>query len=143
MEADERAIDDANRMYWDEEAPVAEIAERLDLSRRALYDALKPIGANVPCSNCGANLQFGNRSARRAGIAACPACGLEQTIGEPVAQNQETAPTFSVLSREAPPSDRPDMRTPDLRHRAIVIGGAAIAGVALGTVAALLATRRD
>jgi hypothetical protein len=38
---------------------------------------------------------------------------------------------------------RGDGRAQDLRQRAIFIGGAAIAGVALGTVAALLATRRD
>jgi hypothetical protein len=143
MDADERAIDEANRMYWEDEAPVAEIAERLDLSRRALYDALRPRSASVACSQCGADLQFGNRSARRAGVAACPSCGAEQAIEDPPSDESVAAPNLSVLAGQAPLTIRHDMRAPDLRHRAIVIGGAAIAGVALGTVAALLATRRD
>jgi hypothetical protein len=40
-------------------------------------------------------------------------------------------------------SVRTDMREPDLRHRAMMLGSAAIAGVALGSVAAWLATRRE
>jgi hypothetical protein len=141
MHADERAIAEANRLYWESETPIAEIADRLDLSRRALYEAVQPVGAGVRCARCGGELQYGNRSARKAGFATCSECGAEELVDASASSTR--APQLAVMSGEAARSDRPDMRAPDLRHRAVVIGGAAIAGVAIGSVAAWLATRRD
>lgn len=142
MHADERAIAEANRLYWESETPIAEIADRLDLSRRALYEAVEPVGAGVRCARCGGELQYGNRSARKAGFATCADCGAEELVDASAASTTRS-PQLAVVNAEAARSDRQDMRAPDLRHRAVVIGGAAIAGVAIGSVAAWLATRRD
>lgn len=139
MHTDERAATEANRLYWESETPIAEIAERLDLSRRALYDAVEPVGTGDVCPRCGGELQFNNRSARKAGYAVCAACGAEEMIDPEVrAENGQLA-----VVRGEGQDERRDMREPDLRHRAVVLGGAAIAGVALGSMAAWLATRRD
>jgi hypothetical protein len=143
MQTDERAVAEANRLYWESETPIAEIADRLDLSRRALYEAVQPVSAGVHCGRCGDELQFGNRSARKAGYAACTACGVEELIDPSASSAARAAPPLSVLSAEPVQSIRHDMRAPDLRHRAVMLGGAAIAGVALGSVAAWLAIRRE
>ncbi|MGH7504783.1 MAG: hypothetical protein ACRELX_03995 [Longimicrobiales bacterium] len=141
MTADERAIVEANRLYWDTDESVAEIADQLDLSRRALYDAVQPASAGVICSRCGSELSFENRSARKAGQAVCAACGAAESVDAAAAD--EPRPALSVVPGDPRVDVISDTVDPDLRHRAVVLGGAAIAGVALGTVAALLATRRD
>jgi len=66
--------DEANRLYWSSELSVAEIAQRLDLSRRALYDLVRPFPTTEPCPACGALLGYANRSARDGGRASCPDC---------------------------------------------------------------------
>ena len=132
---------EANRLYWETETSVAEIASRLDLSRRALYEAVEPTAAGVACPECGDALHFENRSARRSGQATCPSCGavepVEDVIGDP------DAPELSVVQGDAREDERTFTGEQDIRHRAVLLGGAAIAGVALGTVAALIAMRRD
>jgi hypothetical protein len=144
MLTDERAVAEANRLYWDSETPIAEIADRLDLSRRALYEAVQPVSAGVRCSRCGGEMQYGNRSARKAGYAACLTCGAEELIDPSGASAARAAPPLAVISAEpAQSSIRHDMRAPDLRHRAVMLGSAAIAGVALGSMAAWLAIRRE
>jgi hypothetical protein len=143
MHTDDHAVAEANRLYWESETPIAEIADRLDLSRRALYDAVQPVTAGVRCSRCGGEMQYGNRSARKAGYAACMSCGIEELIDPTESSAARAAPPLAVLSAEPTQSIRHDMRAPDLRHRAVVLGGAAIAGVALGSVAAWLAIRRE
>jgi hypothetical protein len=135
---------EANRLYWDTDESVANIADRLDVSRRALYDAVHPLEAGASCAACGGQLTFENRSSRKLGVALCPSCGAEQHL-EPGGARLATepgTPSLEVL-RGDEPSDRIDLRDPDLRHRAVVLGSAAIAGVALGTVAAILAMRKD
>jgi UDP-N-acetylmuramyl tripeptide synthase len=130
---------EANRLYWETDASVAEIATKLDLSRRALYEAVRPAPAGVSCVSCGQSVQYENRSARRLGQAFCPACGARQSI--PTAAIAE--PPLAVVSGNARGDARALVRDDDIRHRAVLLGGAAIAGVAIGTVAALLAMRRD
>jgi hypothetical protein len=66
---------EANRLYWESDISVADIAEQLDISRRALYGAVEPLPAGRVCALCGAGLVFENRSARTADQATCPACG--------------------------------------------------------------------
>jgi len=140
MTADERAIAEANRLYWETDESVAEIAGQLDLSRRALYDAVQPAATGAGCQRCGDELYFENRSARKARQAICHACGATESVD---AGTAEARPALSVVPGQGREDGIIDAREPDLRHRAVVLGGAAIAGVALGTVAALLATRRD
>jgi hypothetical protein len=143
MQTDERSAAEANRLYWDSDTPIAEIADRLDLSRRALYDAVEPQPAGAPCIRCGGEMQYANRSARRAGYATCAECGAEDMVDTVETEVMQASPQLGVIEGERGTAERIDMRSPDLRHRAMVIGGAAIAGVAIGSVAAWLATRGD
>jgi hypothetical protein len=142
MMADDQGTAEANRLYWDTDASVAEIAEQLDLSRRALYGAVRPLPTGVSCALCGGELQYENRSARKSGQATCLECGGSEPVDEESAE-EAVRPPLAVLARDPRDNGRTDMRDPDLRHRAVVLGGAAIAGVALGTVAAIIATRGD
>ena len=142
MTADEQGTAEANRLYWDTETSVAEIADQLDLSRRALYGAVRPLPTGVACARCGGELQYENRSARKSGQATCLACGSTEHVDEEVVDDS-VRPPLAVVAGDPHRDGRGDMREPDLRHRAVVLGGASIAGVALGTFAALFATRRD
>lgn len=65
-----------NRMYWDSDESVNGIAERLDLSKGALYGMIEPAPADGACPDCGSPLSFGNRTARDRGLAECAACPL-------------------------------------------------------------------
>lgn len=145
MSNPEPDIAEANRLYWDTEESVANIADRLDVSRRALYEAVHPLDTGATCASCGGHLTFENRSSRKLGAAVCPACGAEEQVepGRARAAAEAGAPPLEVLRGDEPSDRMLDLRDPDLRHRAVVLGGAAIAGVAVGTVAAILAMRRD
>src|SRR5687768_5905870 len=55
---------EANRLYWESDVSVAEIAQRLELSRRALYAAIQPLPAERNCERCGSPMTYENRSAR-------------------------------------------------------------------------------
>lgn len=70
---------EANRLYWESDISVGEIAQRLDISRRALYDAIRPVPAGGQCSSCGGELEFTNRSTRSQGFATCRSCGQQVT----------------------------------------------------------------
>jgi hypothetical protein len=147
MSTHEPDVVEANRLYWETEESVASIADRLDVSRRALYDAVQPLSTGVTCSACGGQLAFENRSSRKLGVALCPSCGAERQVDairdEFTAQEPDVAPPLTVVRGNGPADRLLDLRDPDLRHRAVVLGGAAIAGVAVGTVAAILAMRRE
>lgn len=145
MSNSEPDIVEANRLYWDTDESVANIADRLDVSRRALYDAVHPLETGASCAACGGRLAFENRSSRKMGVAACPECGAEEHLPQNLPDDAEAShsPPLEVVRGDAPSDRMLDLRDPDLRHRAVVLGGAAIAGVAVGTVAAILAMRRD
>jgi hypothetical protein len=137
----------ANELYWQSNASVAEIAARFDLSRRALYEAIRPLPADAACPACGGGLMFENRLARRTGQGVCDACGERRFLGLPA-----VAPGNDATPRQDRASARNDLRawgedaddrSADLRHKAVLLGGAAIAGLAIGTVAALWSRRRD
>jgi hypothetical protein len=114
---------EANRMYWESELSVADIAEQLQLSRRALYDAVEPLPSGSACPTCGTPLVFENRSARNAGQDVCPAC--------------EAAHDEAALAAAAPVNGIPDDRAFD-SPRAVRVGSAALAGAALGAIATLM-----
>lgn len=117
---------EANRLYWETETSVAEIAQQLELSRRALYDSVDPLPTSSTCASCGSPLVFENRSARNAGIETCPNCDADDYAATPAAM-----PATIVASR-----DEPDAQ------RAIRVGGAALAGAAIGALATLLLVPR-
>jgi predicted RNA-binding Zn-ribbon protein involved in translation (DUF1610 family) len=112
---------EANRLYWESDTSVAEIAEQLDISRRALYSAVEPLSAGRPCPNCGGALVFENRSARAADHATCAACGAEMDIDP----NEPTEPV-----------------TPLDSETSIRLGAAALAGVAVGALLTLALVQR-
>lgn len=123
---------EANRLYWETDHSVAEIAQQLELSRRALYEAVVPLPTGTSCPTCGTPLVFENRSARTAGHEICPAC--------------EAAHDEAELAAAAATADRLDHR---IDHRALLdstqavrVGTAAIAGAALGAIATLVLVPR-
>lgn len=73
--ADQETREQLNRLYWESDASVSEIADRLDISRRALYDGIEPRPAGAPCPECGAPLGFRNRTSAESGEAECAKCG--------------------------------------------------------------------
>jgi hypothetical protein len=120
---DPAAAVEANRLYWESEDSVAEIADRLDLSRRALYELIEPLPTGAACDVCGGPLSFENRSARTAGDATCVVCAeTGATDEESVAAAQTTGVAqFDIEARE----------------RALLVGGAAVAGAAMGALLTL------
>lgn len=133
---------EANHLYWETDTPVADIAARFDLSRRALYETVQPIPAGETCSQCGGDLRFENRLARRTGSATCAGCGARVELASPAVRRPKAGrPSGRDLRAAEGRAD--DARSNDLRSRAVLLGGAALAGVAVGSVAAWLARRRD
>ena len=112
---------EANRLYWESDVSVAEIAEQLDISRRALYSAVEPLPAGRPCPNCGGDLAFENRSSRAADHAICTACGAEADIDP------------DDIAEPEPPVD------PEASMR---LGAAALAGAAVGALLTLVIVPR-
>ncbi|HEX6941249.1 MAG TPA: hypothetical protein VF158_17770 [Longimicrobiales bacterium] len=168
---DERLADEVNRLYWESESSVSEIANRLGISRRALYEALSARPAGMDCPGCGAGLVYANRSRREAGQPACPACGLEPDIAALREATAEAGPAMRrdadrreagraagperAAARPRPESAhtreqeraaaRPaplDVGAGAFRVRALLIGGAALAGIAVGAIVMLLLRRR-
>jgi hypothetical protein len=113
---DPAAAAEANRLYWETDDSVSEIAERLEISRRALYDAVEPFSTGSTCDVCGGPLAFENRSARTAGETYCAICA-------------ETGATDSDESPEPSIDD-------ESGERALLVGGVAVAGAAIGALIA-------
>jgi hypothetical protein len=142
VESNTSVAKQANRLYWRTEESVADIAEKLSVSRRALYELITPESAGTTCSACGGELVYVNRSARAASLGRCQNCGAENVVAEDdnhVLDVQETVPPYAAgWPRVMEIPSHPE----NLRQRALTLGGVALAGVALGTLAAVLATRR-
>lgn len=139
--ADEQVLREADRMYWETGTPVAEIAERLDISRRALYDAIVPRPIGLACAECGGELVFRNRSASERHQAECVACEAEVLV-EPLPPEEAGAADAGEpqveQERAAGPSAPVDRRpVPEPGHGA-GLGASLVAGLALGALAAYL-----
>lgn len=151
MPVEEPYVAEANRLYWETDDSVARIADHLDVSRRALYDAVRPLSTGATCESCGGELTFENRSARKLGVTVCTACETDGRAGANYRVDTGARPGRAGARTRALDLIRGDhrvdaiidLRDPDLRHRAVVLGSVAIAGVAVGTMAAILATRRE
>jgi hypothetical protein len=153
--------DDANRLYWETNASVAEIADQLAISRRALYDAIEPRPAQAPCPECGVILVFRNRTAAERRRAECLECELEMALeeltggGAPGATAGPTTggapgatagPTTGGAARPAPgttsgPRPVPE-RTAAVSGNGALLGGSLLAGLALGATAGYLIRKR-
>jgi hypothetical protein len=74
-------VAEVNHLYWETRVPVTEMAERLGISRRTIYDMIRPISAGESCPECGGGmLVYPNRSARMSGEAVCSACERTQDM---------------------------------------------------------------
>jgi hypothetical protein len=139
--ADHQDRSEADRLYWETGTPVAEIAERLGISRRALYDAVQPRPIGLACMECGDGLVFRNRSAAERQTAACLVCEVEVVV-EPIPGRREyedpEVEQESVAARLSP-VDRAAVPAPG--HGA-GLGAALLAGLALGAVSGYIIRRR-
>ncbi|MFW5947850.1 MAG: hypothetical protein ACOCUW_05100 [Gemmatimonadota bacterium] len=136
-----------NRLYWESDASVSEIGDRLDISRRALYDGIEPRPAGVPCPECGAGLVYRNRTARDGREAECPECGHTTTLSGAAGPDGDTATSSPEAQEEAgsgaegaQPGTR-GLPLPDA-EQAPVLGAAFVAGLAVGALAAYVLGRR-
>jgi hypothetical protein len=127
-----------NRLYWESDASVGEIADRLEISRRALYDGIEPRPAGAPCPDCGGELGFRNRTAAQNREATCADCGREVALEpgipdpeDPEAEREAAAGRLSPIQALRAPTGS-----------ALAMGGALLAGLALGAVAGYFLRRR-
>jgi len=72
----------ANRLYWTSSDTVDGVAEKLGMSRHALYAAVRPAPAGQRCAVCGKRLVYTNRSNRAASLATCSGCGRQVNLAE-------------------------------------------------------------
>jgi hypothetical protein len=132
------AIKEANQLYWHTERSVADIAETLGVSRRALYELISPESSGTSCTGCGGDVVFSNRSAKTANTGRCSLCGIEcDTTAEETDNDEVLTPYAAGWPRVVQRHEGEDVR-----GRALGLGGAAIAGAAVGAIAALLIIRR-
>lgn len=137
MEEKAAAAIEVNRLYWDTDDSVAEISNRLNVSRRAMYEMIEPMAAGIECASCGAELYYNNRSARGSGVARCLVCGKERAVD--VDMSHEDVGMIPPYSAGWPATGK---RTDDhMRERTAMIAGFAIAGVVVGAIATILVRR--
>lgn len=119
---------EANRLYWETEQSVADIAQQLDISRRALYNAVLPLPVDTSCDVCGSPLVYENRSARSAGQPVCVACAeaaeADAEDQRDTAQTAESAPTAEDA------------------EQSVMVAAAAVAGAVLGAAVTMAVVRR-
>lgn len=139
MEEKTTVAPELNRLYWETSQSVAEISNRLGISRRALYELIEPLPAGIECSNCGAELQYVNRSTKAAGIARCLVCGKERELGsDNLQEDVGTIPPYSA----GWPAATTQPASNGMRERVVMIAGFAIVGVVMGAIATVLVRRR-
>jgi transposase-like protein len=117
----EETAAEANRLYWETDQSVADIAESLDISRRALYAAVEPLPAEGECETCGGPLSYANRSARAADEATCAACAEAELSSDDVDEPEEEVIEISDGTR---------------------MGAAALAGAVVGALVTLAVVGR-
>lgn|SRR5690606_17615000 len=146
---DERLADEVSRLYWETDVSVGEIATQLDISRRALYAALRPLPAGERCAECGGELVFMTRSARTDGAAECTTCGHEQDVAAAGAAvgMQEVGAGSPAEGAEAADVEAADDYGAALgaalrSRRGVLIAAAALAGVAAGVAGTMRVLRR-
>jgi hypothetical protein len=138
--ADHESRSEVDRLYWETDTSVADIADQLEISRRALYDAIQPRPIGVACVECGGDLVFRNRSAADRRQAECLGCANEVVVErvpdedsvEPEVEQERSAARISPLSRKPLPQP----------GHAAGLGASLLTGLALGAVAGYLLRHR-
>ncbi len=132
---EDSARDQVNALYWESAASVADIADRLGISRRALYDMIEPRPAGARCPACGGELQFRNRTAAERLQPECAECGEETTLERAAEAAQSESAT------DPRPGRRWGIASPAERAPKAWAGGALLAGLAAGAVAGFFLRR--
>lgn len=133
---DQETRAEINRLYWESDASVTEIGDRLGISRRALYEGIDPRPAGAPCPECGAALGFRNRTAAENREAECAECGRELEVPEdagvdrPRTERVRTAAQLSETRRVPAVGSGP------------VLGVTLLVGLTLGALLAYLIRRK-
>jgi hypothetical protein len=140
-----QAGSEANRLYWESDASVGEIADQLAMSRRALYDAIEPRPAGVACTECGVALVFRNRTAMERRRAECLECEIEQALeaggvdmGAGPGRPETAAGPGLAAARPSPVRSRESSPL----GSGVVLGGSLLAGLALGAAAGYVIRKR-
>jgi hypothetical protein len=128
----------ANELYWGSDESVNHIADRLELSKSALYGMIGPLPAAATCPVCGARVEYANRTARERDDLSCPTCTWEGSESETMPMDPGTngADAPANGSRLAELAERFDL------DRKRIILGSALLGAAVG-VAVFTYIRRD
>jgi hypothetical protein len=132
------AAKEADQLYWQTDRSVADIAETLGVSRRALYELITPESSGIKCRKCQGDVVFSNRSAKISRIGRCTTCGDEQNAAADEIEEEETLTPYAagwprVVQRSF---------DEEVSGRAFRLGGVAIVGAALGAIAAFMIVRR-
>lgn len=98
---DQQTREELNRRYWESDASVSQIADALDISRRALYDGIEPLPAGVSCPACGGMLGFRNRTAAENQEVECTDCGRELSLEDARGARAEAVDPTEARATEA------------------------------------------
>jgi len=138
--SDDRRATRANDLYWRSDRSVNQIADELDVSKGTLYGLVRPLPTGLPCPECGAELEYPNRTARDRSLVACPECDLEEDeelVREAWRETAAGSPSGAVVvesrtsdGRRAVVTDAPSARLGNAGLAAALFLGAA-AGLAL------------
>lgn len=123
----------ANRLYWESDASVNDIADELELSKSMLYQLVEPLAAEVDCPECGGMLVYPNRTALDRGLMQCSDCGAEGITSDDVDEEPVDTRPRSV----APAAGRGVDADPMWRPRDPVADRQGLLGVGLLGTAAL------
>jgi hypothetical protein len=85
------AIERVNQLYWDSGRSVNQIADKLDLSKGALYGVIRPQPSGLGCPLCGAEVGYSNRTAKERGSLECPTCAWDGNVDEATGYVDEDA----------------------------------------------------
>lgn len=130
-----------NRLYWETDRSVGDIAASLGVSRRSLYDSINHLPVDEACPDCGGAMGFRNRTARDAREAECPDCGSSMELDHAPAPDYQDEPEVEQESAGGRLSPLPARRVPGPRS-APLLGSTLLAGLAVGAAAAYLLRRR-
>jgi len=122
----------ANELYWESDASVNQIAERLALSKGTLYGLVRPLPAEIGCPRCATEMVYPNRTALEKGFLACPGCQFEE--------EEEVVRSEGGAALPPPPMDGVDEDAAELlgqgSYPARTVAGAALLGMAAGMLLA-------
>jgi hypothetical protein len=127
---------EANRLYWESQKSVNQIADELDLSKGALYGAIEPLVVDQACPRCASLLGYANRTAHERGDLTCASCGYGSGDEAP---SRVAAPAGSggagasprVIGARATSADSDGSAHRSSGTRALVGGAALCLGVGL------------